>query len=298
MTRSVMPTMGIVTALAISDDGKVIVVGLYEGKCLFYDVTAEEKKVHEVRKINSIKSSRGKNAKGHKITGLQYIGNTYMCRRTKKRDVDARLLVSTIDSRIRLYRVADMVLLCKFKGHLNTGEAHLAGVTMRSQIRACMSPDMMLVASPSEDGMVYVWSRTPPPSGLFHRRSKDRHSSPLVLNLHSAKRGRQAGPSGDLAPVQTRPSHCFASALAWLPAPAGGLLCEDGTTRVVHRFLLMGTSTGEISMLRVKEQQRVKEQLHIASHGHHAQHPTLAPDHGHGALAADAPANRRGVSRS
>jgi hypothetical protein len=60
----------------------------------------------------------------------------------------------------------------------------------------------------------------------------------------------------------------------------------------------MGTSTGEISMLRVKEQQRVKEQLHIASHGHHAQHPTLAPDHGHGALAADPPANRRGVSRS
>ena len=49
--------------------------------------------------------------------------------------------------------------------------------------------------------------------------------------------------------------------------------------------------------LRVKEQQHVKEQLRIASRGHHAQHPTLTPDHGDAALAADVPANRGGVAR-
>ena len=42
-----------------------MVVGLFEGKCLFYDVTVEKKKIQDMRghKIVNIKSSRGKNAK-------------------------------------------------------------------------------------------------------------------------------------------------------------------------------------------------------------------------------------------
>ena len=85
----------------------------------------------------------------------------------------------------------------------------------------------------------------------------------------SDRRGRQAGSSGDLAPMTTRPSESWASALAWLPDPAGRTLAEDGASRIVHRFLLMGTSTGEISVLRVKE---------VSTCGQHMQQqPSLAP---------------------
>jgi len=48
-----------------ADDGKTVVAGLFEGKCLFYDVTVEKKKIEDMRgrSIVNIKSSRGKNAK-------------------------------------------------------------------------------------------------------------------------------------------------------------------------------------------------------------------------------------------
>lgn len=90
---------------------RFVVVGTYDGRCFFY---TNELKYHTV--IN-VRSSRGKNSRGHKITSLAVHGDC--------------LLVTSNDSRIRMYSLADMELVCKFKG----------AQIERSQIRAMFSPD-------------------------------------------------------------------------------------------------------------------------------------------------------------
>ena len=230
---SAVNTQGIITALTISADGKTLVAGLYEGKCLFFDVSTQMRKIQDMagRSILSIKSARGKNAKGHKITGLQYSGNTFYCRLSKKRDFEARLLVSTTDSRIRLYRVADMSLLCKYKGH---------SASIRSQIKARMAPDLMTLAAPSEDGIVYVWTRVPQAQGIFGHRNRFRHSSPLSFDVQRS-RGKDA----------------FPSAVEFLPQAGAGALSDDGMFQTVYRLLVIGLSNGELLLLRASELRRV-----------------------------------------
>ncbi len=62
-------------------------------------------------------------------------------------------MLTQVDSRVRLYNVADMSLICKYKGHVNTGEARLkAAATLRTHIAARLSTDLRFVASASEDG--------------------------------------------------------------------------------------------------------------------------------------------------
>lgn len=58
-----------ITAAAFSRDGKRAVVGSYKGKCRFYSVDN-----HSVAYQSQIevKSRRGKNSRGKKVTGLQF----------------------------------------------------------------------------------------------------------------------------------------------------------------------------------------------------------------------------------
>lgn len=67
--------------------------------------------------VIDVRSTRGKNAIGHKITSLAVHGD--------------RLLVTSNDSRIRIYDLRDMTCICKFKG----------AAIEHSQIRASFSPD-------------------------------------------------------------------------------------------------------------------------------------------------------------
>ena len=143
---SEIDTKGFVTAMAVSDDGKTVVAGLFEGKCMLFEFAAERRRLDNHKTMMSIKSSRGRNAKGHKITGLQYVGGS------KKSDPEAKLLVTTLDSRIRLYRVTTMSLVCKYKGHVNEGAVIDGKDSVSTQIRAVLSPDLNFVASGSEDG--------------------------------------------------------------------------------------------------------------------------------------------------
>mmetsp|Transcript_4491 Transcript_4491/g.16402 ORF Transcript_4491/g.16402 Transcript_4491/m.16402 type:complete len:598 (-) Transcript_4491:651-2444(-) len=138
-------TKGVVTALAISEDGETLVAGLFEGKCIFYHLLMKEMKIEDERgkSIASIKSTKGKNSRGHKITGLQYYG------KGKKHDSNAKLLVTTVDSRIRLYRAQDMMLLCKYRGGKVTGEVNKGETSMSTQISATISHDFSLLASGS-----------------------------------------------------------------------------------------------------------------------------------------------------
>ncbi|EAQ88837.1 hypothetical protein CHGG_05456 [Chaetomium globosum CBS 148.51] len=151
----------LVTAVAFSPDGKVAIAGLLNGLCMFYET--------EGLKLSSqvhVRSSRGKNAKGSKITGIQTTtipppnpldtassqppGSAAAS--VASTDVvgsgEVRVLITSNDSRIRIYTLRDKSLDVKLKGHEN----------LCSQIAATFSDDGKHVICGSEDRKTFIWS--------------------------------------------------------------------------------------------------------------------------------------------
>lgn len=124
-----------ITAVAFTPDGKTAICGLFNGMCMFYE-TNGFKALTQIH----VRSSRGKNAKGSKITGI----------RTATVGEDTKILISSNDSRIRLYSLNTKTLDIKFRGHECQG----------SQIHARFSEDARHIISGSEDGKTYIWGST------------------------------------------------------------------------------------------------------------------------------------------
>lgn len=89
----------LITAANFCQNGKFAVVGTYDGRCIFY--TTDQLKYHT--QID-VRSTRGKNSTGRKISGIEPMPN------------DDKILVTSNDSRIRLYDLRDLNLSCKYKG--------------------------------------------------------------------------------------------------------------------------------------------------------------------------------------
>ncbi|KAL2259133.1 hypothetical protein VTK26DRAFT_7316 [Humicola hyalothermophila] len=153
----------LVTAVAFSPDGKVAIAGLLNGLCMFYET--------EGLKLSTqihVRSSRGKNAKGSKITGIQTMaipppspivaplsrpGSSASMSQTSTNFAsqgEVRVLVTSNDSRIRIYSLRDKTLEVKLKGHENSS----------SQIAATFSDDGKYVICGSEDRKAFIWSLT------------------------------------------------------------------------------------------------------------------------------------------
>jgi WD repeat-containing protein 44 len=130
-----------VTAVAFTPDGKTSVAGCLNGMCILYDT--EGLKAHS--QIH-VKSNRGRNSKGSKITGIDTIA---IPRENGLSDV--KLLITSNDSRIRMYNLRDRNLEIKFRGNENSC----------SQIHASFSDDGKFVICGSEDRKVYVWPTNP-----------------------------------------------------------------------------------------------------------------------------------------
>ncbi|KAK5122177.1 hypothetical protein LTR85_004423 [Meristemomyces frigidus] len=126
-----------ITAVAFTPDGKFCVAGCLSGLCMFYETEGlkYQAQIH-------VRSTRGQNAKGSKITGIQ----TYQ---TSTGDI--KILITSNDSRVRLYNFRDKSLELKFKGNENNC----------SQIRAGLSDDGRYVVCGSEDRKAYIWSLGP-----------------------------------------------------------------------------------------------------------------------------------------
>ena len=118
---------------------------------------------------------------------MQYVGGD-------KNDPEAKLLVTTLDSRVRLYRVTTLSLICKYKGHVNEGSVLRDRESVSTQIRGVLSPDMNFVACGSEDGSLYLWSKTAPrKGGIFASSRRDRNSSPYQLQMTVQDRSSRGG---------------------------------------------------------------------------------------------------------
>lgn len=130
-------TTEFITAVAFSPDGKTAICGLLSGLCLFYETDGlkSQTQIH-------VRSSRGKNAKGSKITGIRTIAPD------EHRPDDVKVLITSNDSRVRIYNLKTKVLEVKFKGLENQS----------SQLHARFSDDGRYITSGSEDHKAYIWS--------------------------------------------------------------------------------------------------------------------------------------------
>lgn len=155
-----------VTAVAFTPDGKNAIAGTLSGLCILYDT--EGLKAHS--QIH-VRSNRGKNSKGSKITGIETI---QVARPNGPPDV--KILITSNDSRVRLYNLRDRSLEIKFRGNENSS----------SQIRASFSDDGKYVICGSEDKKVYVWPTGPSERGEPEKRpveSFEAHTATVTTAL-------------------------------------------------------------------------------------------------------------------
>ena len=149
----------LITAVAFAPDGKTAIAGSLNGLCMFYETEGLkfQTQIH-------VRSAHGRNARGSKITGLQAINIP-----PDDLNGEVKLLVTSNDSRVRMYNLRDKGLELKLKGNENSC----------SQIHATFSDDARYVICGSEDRKAYIWSTGPP--------EKEKDKRPLeMFEAHSA----------------------------------------------------------------------------------------------------------------
>lgn len=178
----------LITAVAFTPDGKIAIAGLLNGLCMLYET--EGLKFHS--QIHA-RSSRGRNSKGSKITGISVMAMPVNSGGKGTEPGEVKVLVSTNDSRIRVYNLKDGSLDTKFKGHENTC----------TQISASFSDDAQYVISGSENRKAFIW-KTGPSSISDAGKDKhpcetfDAHSDIVTTALFAPKKTRQLlSASGD-----------------------------------------------------------------------------------------------------
>ncbi|KAL4890250.1 WD40-repeat-containing domain protein [Aspergillus ambiguus] len=148
-----------ITSVAFTPDGRHSIAGGLNGMCNIYETDG----LKAIAQIH-VRSARGRNAKGSKITGIDTM--SLPCGDPHG---EVKLLITSNDSRIRMYNFRDRTLEAKFRGNENTC----------SQIRASFSDDGKHIICGSEDRRTYLW-----PTGPVERDSDKRAVE--ILDAHSA----------------------------------------------------------------------------------------------------------------
>ncbi|OAQ78940.1 WD repeat containing protein 44 [Purpureocillium lilacinum] len=170
-----------ITAVAFSPNGKTAICGLLSGLCLFYETEGLKPLFHI-----HVRSSRGKNAKGSKITGIRTVKAA-----DGSEGGDVKVLISSNDSRVRIYSLKTRMLEVKFRGLENQS----------SQIHARFSDDGKYVISGSEDRRAYIWSASHPEAELKDKQPYecfDAHPEVVTTALMAPVKSKQLlSASGD-----------------------------------------------------------------------------------------------------
>lgn len=147
----------LITAVAFTPDGKTAIAGLLNGLCMLYETEGLkfQSQIHA-------KSSRGKNSKGSKITGISTMAMPLNSGGNGIVPGDVKIMVSTNDSRIRVYNLRDGSLDTKFKGHENSC----------TQISATFSDDAHYIISGSENKKAFIWKTG---TSVVGDSNKDKH---------------------------------------------------------------------------------------------------------------------------
>ncbi|KAL7788401.1 WD40-repeat-containing domain protein [Trichoderma ceciliae] len=171
-------TTEFITAVAFSPDGKTAICGVLNGMCSFYETEGLKLKFQIY-----VRSSRGKNAKGSKITGIK----TAIASGTG----EVKVLISSNDSRVRIYGLKTRMLEVKFKGLENQS----------SQIHARFSDDGTYIICGSEDRKAYIWNTNTTEAETKDRQPYecfDAHPEVVTTALLAPTRTRQLlSASGD-----------------------------------------------------------------------------------------------------
>lgn len=148
----------LITAANFCQNGKFAVVGSYDGRCIFYH--SDQLKYHT--QID-VRSTRGKNATGRKISGIEPMPG------------EDKILVTSNDSRIRLYDLRDLNLSCKYKGYINVS----------SQIKGSFSHDGKYMICGSENRDIFIW-KTSHDYSKFSSVRRDRNDFWEAIKAHNA----------------------------------------------------------------------------------------------------------------
>ncbi|PWY67158.1 WD40 repeat-like protein [Aspergillus heteromorphus CBS 117.55] len=163
----------LITAVAFTPDGRHSVAGTLNGLCNIYE-TDGLKAVGQIH----VRSARGRNAKGSKITGIDTMSVP-----PGDPSGEVKLLITSNDSRIRLYNFRDRTLEAKFRGNENTC----------SQIRASFCTDGKHIICGSEDRRTYVWPTGPPEKDADKRAVEifDTQSAMVTAAIMAPARAKQ-----------------------------------------------------------------------------------------------------------
>jgi WD40 repeat protein len=125
-------TQGLITSASYSPNGEILAVGLSNGECIIYE--AHNTVLTFLTQIQC-KNRKGFKSSGKNVTGIEFQDDQY-------------LLITTNDSRIRLFSLENFTNLQKYKG----------GKCEQCPLTATFSHNFVHVIRGSEDGKVIIWN--------------------------------------------------------------------------------------------------------------------------------------------
>ncbi|KAJ9081490.1 hypothetical protein DSO57_1014036 [Entomophthora muscae] len=130
-----LPDSNLVTAVGFSPSGRLAIAGSYHGLCLLYKTEGLE--LHTQITVKS--NSKTRNVVPRKITGIETLADPG--------GGEGKLMITSNDSRIRIYSLKDFSLEQKFKGPENNS----------NQIKATYSDDQRFIVCGSENRHIYLF---------------------------------------------------------------------------------------------------------------------------------------------
>lgn len=191
---------------------------MFNGQVVFYDTEG----LREITRIDC-RNRRGKHSKGRKVTGLHFSPSS------------GHLLVTTNDSRMRLYDTDDFSMKQKYKGLENS----------QLQIQASFNDDGSAIICGSDDQHAYVWDIS------TSKSNSDRNDS-----YEYFKAGSDIVTVALFAPRSTLEisQHCSDIRDEHLTMQEGDI--NEATCKPIHQIIVTSGYDGEIKLFENRGQRQ------------------------------------------